>query len=112
MRQAAEDEQVRRALAASRADDEDEQLQRALAASREQDSDQTEEAILQSVLAESARLEEEKERRREEMPSGFATPLTSINLNAAIRPSRFASCHACFSCRACPARPCAARSLL
>ena len=64
MRQAAEDEQMRRALEASRA--EDEQLQRALAASREQDSDQTEEAILQSVLAESARLEEEKERRREE----------------------------------------------
>ena len=72
MRQA-EDEQMRQAIAASlvaqlprRADDQDADLQRALAASQVQDSDQTEEALYQSVLADSARLEEEQERRREE----------------------------------------------
>ena len=64
---------MRQAIAASlvaqlprRADDQDADLQRALAASQVQDSDQTEEALYQSVLADSARLEEEQERRREE----------------------------------------------
>ena len=49
-----------------RADDEDEDLMRALAESQVQDSYQTEEALFQSALAASARLEEEQERRREE----------------------------------------------